>query len=78
MAVRLGHGNFGAVYKDTVGGTVCTVKKIRRNHGGAEKEVEMMGKDDCPFLIKLIGHFFEETTLCILMEFADEGTLRTS
>ena len=74
MSVPLGHGNFGAVYKETVGGTVCAVKKIRRYHGDAAKEVEMMSKLDCPYIIKLIGHCFEGTTLCIQMEFADAGT----
>ena len=74
MSVPLGHGSFGAVYKETVEGRVCAVKKIRRYHGDAAKEVEMMSKLDCPFIIKLFGHCFEGTTLCIQMEFADEGT----
>ena len=74
MSVRIGQGNFGTVYKETVGGRVCAVKKIKRYHRQAEKEVEMMSKLDCPYIIKLIGHCFEGTTLCIQMEFADEGT----
>ena len=78
----LGEGAFGKVYKETrtvfiIPSTkVCAVKKINNFDKEAINEVETLMKLDHEHIIKCYGHHFEDNgrTLCIVMEFADQGT----
>merc|ERR1711892_1538183 len=71
----LGNGAFGSVFHDKSNNTA--IKKINRHHQDAEKEVRIMIKCQHEFVIKLIKHYYEGRILCIVMEYADEGTLKT-
>merc|ERR1711892_1369730 len=71
----LGNGAFGSVFHDKSNNTA--IKKINRHHQDAEKEVRIMIKCQHQYVIKLIKHYYEGRTLCIVMEFADYGTLKT-
>jgi len=71
----LGQGAFGQVFHDKKRN--IAVKKIQNYHGDAKKEVEMMQKCQHKNIIQLKGFEYEGSTLCINMEFADKGTMKT-
>ena len=77
----LGEGAFGKVFKETrtvfIPSTkVCAVKKINNFDKEAINEVENLMNLNHKNIIKCYGHHFEDNgrTLCIVMEFADQGT----
>merc|ERR1711892_1234142 len=71
----LGKGYFGRVYHDKSKNTA--VKKIDKCHHDAEREAQRMTLCQHPRIIKVIRQYYHKTTLCIEMEFADQGTLKT-
>merc|ERR1712179_38711 len=71
----LGQGFFGRVYHDKERNVA--IKKIVRCHQDAEKEVAIMKQCQHEYIITLLKSYYEGSTLCIEMEFADKGTLKT-
>lgn len=83
---ELGHGSFGRVFKvkKKIDGKVYAVKQIDINSMGqrekenALNEIRLLASIHSPFIVSYKDSFFDETkkTLCIVMEFADEGDLQ--
>ena len=70
----LGRGVFGVVYKDHL---PVAVKKIRNYGLNAVKEVEVLKELSHVNIIRYYSHHTEDggQNLCIIMEYADLGTL---
>ena len=77
MSKFLGQGAFGKVFKERIGGVTCAVKRIKNYDELAMKEVVTLMQLNCYYIIKLRGFFMADCDrqLCIIMEFADRGTL---
>merc|ERR1711892_46743 len=71
----LGKGYFGRVYHDKSKNTA--IKKIDKCHHDAEREAQRMTLCQYPHIIKVIRQYYHKKTLCIEMEFADQGTLKS-
>ena len=79
MAVLIGTGAFGKVYKETVNGVVCAVKKIIDYDSDDLKEVKLFESVRHKYIIKPRTHYFEDCvmgeSLNLVMEYGDIGTL---
>ena len=78
MSVLLGKGAFRQVFKETRDGIICAVKKLKNfDKAAAMAEVKMMKDLDHKCIIKLLGYHHEDegTTLCLVLEYADRGTM---
>jgi len=71
----LGHGAFGRVFHDKERNVA--IKKIASYNADAEKEVAIMKQVQHDYIIKLLESYYEDSTLCIVLEYADKGTLKT-
>jgi len=76
---KLGEGGFGVVYKATYRGELVAVKKPNRNAIVAvdefEREAELMGKLNSPYVISYLGACVQQPNLCLVMEFMEKGSL---
>ena len=72
----LGSGHFGDVYLAKKGGRCYAIKKVvNTEQNTAQQEIRILKKVDHPFIIKYHGHYMERRVLCIVLEYADKGTL---
>ena len=75
----LGKGCFGQVYKEERNGVTCAVRKIPKYRWNGMEDTEVLMDLDHDHIIKCLSHHTEKGghLLCIVMEFADKGTLQT-
>ena len=73
---HLGSGHFGNVYLAKKGGRCYAIKKVvNTEQNTARQEIRILKKVDHPNIIKYHGHYMEKRVLCIVLEYADKGTL---
>ena len=72
----LGSGHFGNVYLAGKGGKSFAIKKVvNTERNTAQQEIKILKKVDNENIIKYYDHFMEKNILCIVLEYADVGTL---
>ena len=72
----LGSGHFGKVYKAKKGGKTFAIKKVvNTERNTAHQEIKILKQVDHEYIIKYFDHFLEEKILCIVLEYADVGTM---
>ena len=74
---ELGHGSFGKVYKVKKNNVDFAMKFIESIDQYAIQEVQILKNANHPNIIKYVDCFLENSSLKIVMEFADQGTLTT-
>ncbi|ELP89370.1 serine/threonine protein kinase HT1, putative [Entamoeba invadens IP1] len=79
---KLGEGSFGIVYKGQYRGNVVAIKRMKQlenNESGLdefEKEVAMLDKFRCDYIIHFYGAVFIPSKVCMVTEFAAFGSLQ--
>ncbi|ELP91796.1 tyrosine protein kinase, putative [Entamoeba invadens IP1] len=79
---KLGEGSFGIVYKGQYRGVCVAIKKMKQldfNENGLEefnREVDMLDKFQCDYIIHFYGAVFIPNKLCMVTEFAQFGSLQ--
>ncbi|ELP92551.1 tyrosine protein kinase, putative [Entamoeba invadens IP1] len=79
---KLGEGSFGIVYKGQYRGVCVAIKKMKQldnNENGLlefEKEVAMLDKFRCDYIIHFYGAVFIPNKVCMVTEFAGFGSLQ--
>jgi serine/threonine protein kinase len=84
FCAMIGKGRSGIVYRVQCHGTVMACKKLLVEEHQAQKQVEaflckeakMLSRLHHPNIIQLFGVCISDSTLALLMEYADQGTLR--
>ena len=72
----LGSGHFGKVYKAKKGGKTFAIKKVvNTERNTAQQEIKILKQVDHDKIIKYYDHFMENKVLCIVLEYADVGTM---
>ena len=72
----LGSGHFGNVYLADKGGKSFAIKKVvNTERNTAQQEIKILKQVDHEYIIKYYDHFMENNILCIVLEYADVGTL---
>jgi len=75
----LGSGHFGDVYLANKGGRSFAIKKVvNTEQNTAQQEIKILKQVDHEFIIKYFDHFMEDGVLCIVLEYADKGTMETA
>ena len=73
---RLGRGYFGEVYLAIKAGRCYAIKKVvNTEYNTAQQEIRILQEVNHPCIIKYYGHYMERNILCIVLEYADKGTL---
>merc|ERR1719234_2351268 len=76
MHRHLGSGHFGDVYLAEQGGKSFAIKKVvNTERNTAQQEIKILKQVDHPKIIKYYDHFMEKNILCIVLEYADVGTM---
>ncbi|ELP85853.1 protein serine/threonine kinase, putative [Entamoeba invadens IP1] len=84
---KLGEGSFGVVYKGKYRGNDVAIKKMKQKEDGKtdsgdksddefEKEVAMLDKFRCDYIIHFYGAVFIPNKMCMVTEFALFGSLQ--
>ena len=72
----LGSGHFGDVYLANKGGRSFAIKKVvNTEQNTAKQEIKILKQVDHKYIIKYFDHFMENGILCIVLEYADKGTM---
>ena len=73
----LGSGHFGDVYlvKDKCGKYFAIKQVVNTEKNTAEQEIKILKQVDHEKIIKYFDHFMEKNNLCIVLEYADVGTM---
>ena len=72
----LGSGHFGNVYLAEQGGKSFAIKKVvNTERNTAQQEIKILKQVDHGYIIKYYDHFMENKVLCIVLEYADVGTM---
>jgi len=72
----LGSGHFGEVFLANKGGRSFAIKKVvNTEQNTAQQEIKILKQVDHEYIIKYFDHFMENRILCIVLEYADKGTL---
>ena len=72
----LGSGHFGDVYLANKRGRSFAIKKVVNTEQDiAKQEIKILKQVDHGFIIKYYDHFMENRILCIVLEYADKGTM---
>jgi len=75
----LGSGHFGDVYLANKGGRSFAIKKVvNTEQNTAQQEIKILKQVDHRFIIKYFDHFMENRVLCIVLEYADKGTMESA
>ena len=78
---KIGEGSFGIVYKGSFRGNIVAIKKMKQEIDTTEsieefnKEVTMLDKFRCSYIIHFYGAVFIPNKICIVTEFATYGSL---
>ena len=78
---KIGEGTFGIVYKGIFRGNIVAIKKMKEIKHTPEsieefnKEVTMLDKFRCSYIIYFYGAVFIPNKICIVTEFATYGSL---
>eukprot|EP00092_Neocalanus_flemingeri_P064942 GFUD01078888.1.p1 GENE.GFUD01078888.1~~GFUD01078888.1.p1 ORF type:complete len:275 (-),score=47.87 GFUD01078888.1:154-978(-) len=70
----LGSGSFGEVFLAKKDGRCFAIKKVRNADPTAKQEVKILRSVSHPHIIKYFGNFWERGMMCIVLEYADQGT----
>ena len=76
---RLGEGYFGEVFVavETKSGKCFAIKKVvNAEHNTARQEIAVLKRVNHPNIIKYHGYHIERGVFCLVLEYADMGTLR--
>ena len=72
----LGCGHFGEVYKAKKDGKSFAIKKVvNTERNTAHQEIKILKQVNHKYIIKYYDHFMEGKILCIVLEYADVGTM---
>merc|ERR1712223_783184 len=72
----LGSGHFGDVFLANKGGRSFAIKKVvNTEQNTAKQEIKILKQVDHKYIIKYYDHFMENRILCIVLEYADKGTM---
>ena len=72
----LGSRHFGNVYLAEQGGKSFAIKKVvNTERNTAQQEIKILKQVDHERIIKYYDHFMEKNILCIVLEYADKGTM---
>ncbi|ELP95310.1 protein serine/threonine kinase, putative [Entamoeba invadens IP1] len=75
---KIGEGSFGVVYKGTFRGNVVVIKKMKSSEENSldefNKEVSMLDKFRCEYIVHFYGAVFVPNKMCIVTEFAQFGS----
>ncbi|ELP92380.1 serine/threonine protein kinase, putative [Entamoeba invadens IP1] len=78
---QLGEGSFGVVYKGKFGGNTVAIKKMKNATNSKdqmaefEKEVSMLDKFRCDYIVHFYGAVFFPNKICMVTEFAEFGSV---
>jgi len=72
---ELGRGSFGSVIHAIKNGINYAIKKVENTCPTAKSEIEVLKKVEHKRIIKYFGHFWDETKICIVLEYADKGSM---
>eukprot|EP00092_Neocalanus_flemingeri_P064939 GFUD01078885.1.p1 GENE.GFUD01078885.1~~GFUD01078885.1.p1 ORF type:complete len:275 (-),score=49.33 GFUD01078885.1:169-993(-) len=70
----LGSGSFGEVFLAQKDGQCYAIKKVRNTDPTAKQEVKILRSVSHENIIKYFGNFWERGMMCIVLEYADQGT----
>ncbi|ELP87161.1 protein serine/threonine kinase, putative [Entamoeba invadens IP1] len=79
---KLGEGSFGIVYKGTFRSNTVAIKKMKqftddqKSLDEFEKEVAMLDKFRCDYIVHFYGAIFIPNKICLVTEFANYGSLQ--
>ena len=75
----LGSGHFGNVYLAEQGGKSFAIKKVvNTERNTAQQEIKILKQVDHGYIIKYYDHYMENKVLCIVLEYADVGTMENA
>jgi len=72
---NLGRGSFGSVVHAIKNGINYAIKKVENTCPTAKSEIEVLKTVQHRYIIKYYGHFWEMKNICIILEYADVGTM---
>ena len=73
----LGSGSFGEVFHAKKAGHCYAVKKVRNTDPTARQEIRILSSVKHPHIIKYFEHYMEGRMMCIVLEYADQGTFNS-
>ena len=72
----LGSGHFGEVFLANWRGKSVAIKEVvNTDRNTAQQEIKILKQVDHPYIIKYYNHAMENNILCIVLEYADKGTI---
>ena len=72
----LGSGRFGQVFLANKMGKCFAVKKVSTSERNtARQEIRILKQVDHRHILKYYGHYKEENTICMVLEYANKGTM---
>ncbi|EDR22987.1 protein serine/threonine kinase, putative [Entamoeba dispar SAW760] len=79
---QIGEGSFGVVFKGTFQGNKVAIKKMKMGDDEEameefNKEVAMLDKFRCEYIVHFYGAVFIPTKICLVTEYADMGSLQS-
>jgi len=75
---EIGRGSFGSVVHAIKNGNNYAIKKVENTCPTAKSEIEVLKNVKHESIIKYYGHFWDSTKICIVLEYADKGTMEKS
>ncbi|EAL50878.2 tyrosine kinase, putative [Entamoeba histolytica HM-1:IMSS] len=79
---QIGEGSFGVVFKGTFQGNKVAIKKMKMGDDEEameefNKEVAMLDKFRCEYIVHFYGAVFIPTKICLVTEYVDMGSLQS-
>jgi len=72
---ELGRGSFGSVVHAIKNGNNYAIKMVENTCPTAKSEIEVLKSVKHKYIIKYFGHYWDEKKICIILEYADLGTM---